>query len=351
VLCFRAQHWVSSTGARAPGGAKLRRRALQLVRGLVSANKFRTPAGNALAPTMHAPTDRTLHELKRARVELEAVAGTALSCATRAIRRIEVRLARPLRVAIVGEFNSGKSSLANLLVGIEGLPTAVVSSTRIPTLLYQATEPEIWAIHLDGKREWLRSDRRSHEHSIIRLEVGLPSPRLRAVQILDLPGLADPRSDSGGLGNLALYNVDAVIWCTVCTQAWKESERAVWDQLPARLRDRALLVTTHSDLLHNAKDKEKLLYRLRREAGSFRDIVLISTNEALALFQQEPGALVEAAWNASGASALEKALDELLQSVRKHRLDAAITVTGRIAHRTLTRIEEQPTPLGSKSAR
>jgi tRNA U34 5-carboxymethylaminomethyl modifying GTPase MnmE/TrmE len=283
---------------------------------------------------MNAHTDRILRELKRARVELQAAARTTLPCAIRAFGRIEARLSRPLRVAIVGEFNSGKSSLANLLVGIESLPTAVVSSTRIPTLLYHALRPEIWATYHNGRRDQLRAAKEAREQSIIQLEVGLPSARLREMQILDLPGLANPRFERR-LGDLFLQNVDIVLWCTVSIQAWKESERAAWDRVPARLRGRALLVVTHGDLVREAADKRKLLRRLQKEAVSFRDVVLISTNEALASIK----GLTAPALDASGANALESALSKLLLSVREHRTKAAIAVTRRIAQAALSRLE------------
>jgi tRNA U34 5-carboxymethylaminomethyl modifying GTPase MnmE/TrmE len=257
--------------------------------------------------------------------------------AIRALSRIELRLARPLRIAIIGEFNSGKSSLANLLARIESLPTAVVSSTRIPTLLYHAQEPQICALHPDGRREWLRNNRATEGQTYFRVEVGLPSPQLRAVQLLDLPGLANPRFDCS-LEDLSLHGVDAVLWCTLSTQAWKESERAAWDRLPLRLRRRGLLVITHSDALADPSDREKLLDRVRRDAGSFRDIVMVSTNKALALLEGPAGS-AETAWKASGADQLEAALAELLESVSGHRREAALDVTARIARATLARLE------------
>jgi tRNA U34 5-carboxymethylaminomethyl modifying GTPase MnmE/TrmE len=241
-------------------------------------------------------------------------------------------------VAIVGEFNSGKSSLANLLVGIESLPTAVVSSTCIPTLLYHALRPEIWAIHHNGRREQLRAAKEAREQSILQLEVGLPSGRLREMQILDLPGLANPIFERR-LGDLLLQNVDIILWCTVSIQAWKESERAAWDRVPARLRGRALLVVTHGDLVHRVDDKRKLLYRLRKEAVSFRDIVLLSTNEALASKREGRKTPTAPTLEASGANALESALARLLLSVREHRTKAAVAVTRRIAQAALSRLE------------
>jgi Dynamin family len=303
------------------------------------------PSGSmsGMSGPVPAQTAEILAQLKQARLDLEvtASAAMALSPAIRAIRRTELRLERPLRIAIVGEFNSGKSSLANLLARIESLPTAAISNTRIPTLLYQARKPEVWAVHLDGGRQSLSTNRPVSGQSIFRLEVGLPSARLGTVQILDLPGLADPRFDES-LTDLARHNVDAALWCTVSTQAWKESERDPWQQLPARLRGRGLLVATHADLLRSTIDREKLLSRLRREAGpSFMGIVLVSTTVAIAMMAQEHEGSAATVWEESGADALDMLLDELLQNVRKQRNEAALKVAGRIADHALARLEKQ----------
>ncbi len=293
---------------------------------------------------VHEPTLKVLDELKRTRGELERVsaAEAMLAPAIRALRRIEVRLERPLRIAVIGEFNSGKSTLTNLLVRIESLPTAVISNTCIPTLLHHAPEPTVFAVYHDRRRERLRASSRTSSQDIFRLEVGLPSERLRAVQILDLPGLADARFD-GSIEDLASHAVDIALWCTVSTQAWKESERVAWEEVPARVRGRGLLVATHCDLLHDDADLDKLLHRLRDEAGSsFRDITPISTVEALAVAREDLAGAAGATWKASGADAFEAALDELLQSVRMQRLNAALDVTARIAGRTLSRIGSPP---------
>jgi 50S ribosome-binding GTPase len=294
---------------------------------------------------VHEPTIKVLDELKRARGQLESLgtAGTILAPAIRALRRTELRLERPLRMAVIGEFNSGKSTLSNLLVRIESLPTAVISNTCIPTLLYHARMPEVCAVYHDRRREWLRASSQASSQNIFRLEVGLPSERLQAVQILDLPGLADARFD-GSISDLASHSVDLAIWCTLSTQAWKESERVAWEQIPARLHSRGLLAATHSDLLRN-EDLEKLVRRLRDVAGSsFWDILPMSTVEALAVMAEDREGPAGAIWKASGADALETALDDLIEDVRMRRLKAALKVTGQIAERALLRIENPSLP-------
>jgi hypothetical protein len=285
----------------------------------------------------HSLTHRIVAELMLARNMLERAIppDSKLFPAVRALRRTQQRLDRPLRLAVCGESNSGKSSLANLLGRIESLPTAAISNTRIPTLIYYAGEPQIWVVHGGpGQRVRVRADPKALPRSILRLEVGLPSPRLRAVEILDCPGLADPERI-----DLAAHGVDAALWCTVSIQAWKESERVAWSRLPARLRSSGLLVATHADLLSDNRDRDKLLTRLRSECGSmFRDMILVATVDALALTQDADSPRAVDAWHATGADMLETALSALMDSARDQRANSALRVTGRIAHHALTTI-------------
>jgi hypothetical protein len=280
-----------------------------------------------------------MRQLRQARHRLHRSASPELqlSPAIRALLRTERRLGRPLRLAICGEFNSGKSTLSNLLAGIESLPTAVTSNTLIPTLLRYADRPQVWAVDESGHRQRLRGNRRVPRESIFRVDVGLPSPRLQAMQILDLPGFVTSRS--GPVVDIAAHHVDATIWCTVSTQAWKESERWARSMLPPRLQARGLLVATHGDLLHDL-DRQKLMARLHDEVGSsVTSIVLLSTLEAIGVMRAVHRS--DAAWVACGAEALETALAVLLTSVREQRAASALSVTGRIAQRTLGRIESQ----------
>jgi hypothetical protein len=80
--------------------------------------------------------------------------------------------------------------------------------------------------------------------------------------------------------------------------------------------------------------------RLQDEVGSsFIGIVPLATLDAIAFMGNEHRG--GAAWIASGAGALEAALAALLVSVREQRAAAAQTVTGRIARRALSRLENQ----------
>src|SRR5262249_55753167 len=81
-----------------------------------------------------------------------ADANPALDGLGRALVRISRAANRPLRIGILGEANSGKSSLANLLGGVSTVPGHPVENTRLPTLLKYAPEPFVAAFFESGER-------------------------------------------------------------------------------------------------------------------------------------------------------------------------------------------------------
>jgi hypothetical protein len=79
--------------------------------------------------------------------------------------------------------------------------------------------------------------------------------------------------------------------------------------------------------------------RLRDQAGPvFRNIVFVSTLDALSVMKQERKGLAGLTWSVCGAEELDKALDQLLLALSEHRSAAALEVTGRIARWALARI-------------
>ena len=191
----------------------------------------------------------------------------------RALRRMAKVAGRPLRIGILGEANSGKSSLANLLAGVPVLPVPSMAHARVPVLLTYAPKPATAAVHKNGERTTfpllqdvaqtiaalqnsaamsdLLAGKSIRSGGLKFLETGLPSDILRSTEILYLPA---------GHTVLPGYGVDAAIWTTVATQAWRESERAHWAKLPQSVRSRSLLAVTFCDLV---ADREINLKRLQ----------------------------------------------------------------------------------------
>jgi Dynamin family len=216
-------------------------------------------------------------------------------------------------LALCGEFSAGKSSLVNLLLGCDMLPTAVLPSTRRPTFLRYAPDLRIEAVLEKGEREAVASDAigTSAREDVSYFEIGMPSAVLREIEMLDTPGFADPFHDPARTMDM-VESADICVWCTLATQAWRESERQTWLSLPPRFRTRGILVVTHIDTLAHAGEHQRVRARLQREAGDlFGDIVFLAVPDAMRARRDNGQILDPEAWRNSGGDALVAALQEL----------------------------------------
>lgn len=257
------------------------------------------------------------------------------------------------RLALCGEFSAGKSSIVNLLLGCDMLPTSVLSSTRRPTYLRYASDLRIEAISERGEREPVspQSISKLTRDDISHFDVGMPSALLRHVELLDTPGFADPFHDHHSTLD-AIESADVCIWCTLATQAWRESERQTWANLPSRFRTNGILVVTHVDTLANSSEQGRVRNRLEREAGGlFGDIVLLSVPDAMrAAPAGESGIADPGLWRDSGGGALVAALEKVMadHSARRHSGDggaaAATPWTGFGAGLGLRSVQPEKTP-------
>jgi predicted GTPase len=176
---------------------------------------------------------------------------------------------RPMRVAVIGEFNSGKTTLLNALLGTPVLPASFITHTAYPTVLRFAPRPTLSA-EVAGRRRvafaWEDVDGISSHH-IHRLHVGMPLDRLRTLNPIDTPGLGlgDPVLEERTIK--ACRSADLVVWCTPAMQAWKASEQHVWLSLPRSVRRRGILAVTFMDALNAPGDAARVMARLHAAAG------------------------------------------------------------------------------------
>ena len=234
----------------------------------------------------------------------------------RLLARLERRLARPLRVAVLGETNSGKTTLANAIIGHDLLAADVIPNTRAPVLVRHAARPAIMLVSPDGHRQPI-------EPGSVRalslapggwIEVAVPLARLAAndgLEILDTPGhdVDEPSSVPAPASRTA---VDIAIWCTIATQAWRATEVEAWQALQ-RPAVTSLLAVTRADLLAKG-DRDKVLGRLTAEAGAqFAAIVMCEASGPIA------------------ATAISPPLEHLLVEVRQARCRKAALIVRRAA--------------------
>lgn len=213
--------------------------------------------------------------------------------------------------ALMGEFSAGKSTLLNLLLGGDVLLTQVTATNMPVVWMTYAETPRVFALGRDGALEAFDistlGDEAHKDKLLLRLE--MPIDILKRIDIIDTPGISDPRLAQGALEFLGPY-LDFVVWCSAANQAWRQTERAMWTSMPERLRSQSIMALTRADMLKKPNDLLKVTQRCEKEAGKlFRDICPISTVGGLDALGPDGKIVDQQAWNANHAAALFAYLD------------------------------------------
>lgn len=219
----------------------------------------------------------------------------------------EAAPARKPRLALMGEFSAGKSTLTNLLAGRAPLPTRV-TATRLPPVWLSHGAEGARIIGTDGSDTPVPlediADAPLESTALIRLT--LPAEALELCDLIDMPGISDPNMPASVWQNL-LPEADSVIWCTHATQAWRQSEAAAWEEISSRISGPSTLLITHFDKLRNPRDRDRVLRRVQKETGdAFNAIFPLSLSQALTAGEDME------AWKTSGADRFVEYLVDLL---------------------------------------
>ncbi|MBX3221059.1 MAG: dynamin family protein [Labilithrix sp.] len=284
-------------------------------RARVWADAARAAALATWIPTSGAPSDWT-----KILTRLDAHArGLHALDATAKVAELAVERSRPVRVAIVGEFNAGKSTFINALIGADVAPTGVLPTTATLHHLRYAPDPfariqfhadaptdvkerivpssELRAALKGGDAEW-----------VTRVEILQPIASLTRVEILDTPGFNAPDTRHTEAARSAFEEADAAIWLLDAGQPLKQTER--------RILDEAKVTSLPVQILVNKADRLK-----PEDLGTVMTSVTASLDETGIRSWAEPLALSarlalqgklgdEAALARSGWDDVQRLLDE-----------------------------------------
>ncbi len=222
----------------------------------------------------------------------------------------EEQVAQKPCIALMGEFSAGKSTLSNLMLGAKPLPERVTATQLPPVWITHGTQ-EAYREDLEGNRHPVFLDRLEEVPltETLYIKIFLETDILTLCDLIDMPGISDPNMPPE-VWQRMVAQADSVLWCTHATQAWRQSEAAVWDTMPVSLHAKSLLLVTRIDKILTDRDRKKLLRRVASETeGLFSDIFPISLLAAVAAGEDHEK------WEASGAEAFTDRLIDLIQEL------------------------------------
>ncbi|MCA9594120.1 MAG: dynamin family protein [Myxococcales bacterium] len=207
-------------------------------------------------------------------------------------------------LVVVGEFNHGKTTFVNALLGQNVLPIGVTPTTAVIHHIVWGEEPKARVVNTDGTDEPLPFDdvrsfaaggQRSQD-SVSYLEVALPAELLRErIVLVDTPGVNDLSLTRAEITYGYIPRSDAVLFVIDAGQPLKESERQFLEhQLIGKSRDKIVFVVAKADIWSPAEREEALAY-VQNRLGALVEappVFAVSAQAALAGRREESG-LVE----------------------------------------------------------
>jgi len=260
------------------------------------------------------------------------------------LKELTARLsAGRLRVAVLGQFKRGKSTLLNALLGCDLLPSGVVPLTAIPTFLRWGRDYQITVSYLDGQRtqaisgqdlqgtaallrRYVTEEGNPHNQArVARVEVVFPTPVLASgIELIDTPGIGSTLRHNTDTAVGVLPECDAAFFVVSVDPPITAAELDYLDRVRTGISP-ILFVLNKMDYLAPAERGDAtafLLKVLRSHSPAFAEhpIFELSARNALAAKLDQDDAAIES----SGLGAIEKHLTETLLKAKRDILRSAI---------------------------
>ncbi len=173
-------------------------------------------------------------------------------------------------LVVLGEFNHGKSTFVNAMLGTELLPTGITPTTAVLNHVVYSETASANVLKSDGTlielsageaESWLTVAGGKHE-DVQRVEIGYPSELLKGnITLVDTPGVNDLNEQRADITYGYVPRADAVIFLLDASQALKDSEREfLSSHVLEGSKDRLIFVLGKIDLLSEEEQDAVVSY-------------------------------------------------------------------------------------------
>ena len=173
-------------------------------------------------------------------------------------------------LVVLGEFNHGKTTFVNALLGAPVLPTGVTPTTAVIHHVVHGETPHATAVAEGGAQKELQVEHvadyvvggNAAADDVRYLEIDYPASILDGgVVLVDTPGVNDLNSTRAEITYSYLPRADAILFLLDAGQILKESERAfIANKLLTQSRDKVIFVINKIDLLEDDEREEAIAY-------------------------------------------------------------------------------------------
>ncbi len=204
------------------------------------------------------------------------------------LNSLKVRSLEPMKIAITGQFSSGKSTFLNALLSKNILPTGITPVTSKVNYIRFGDEFKIKVRFLDGTEEYHGldglsrfTDQRKGDENIEYLTIYAPLPLLKDIVFVDTPGLNSQAKVDTKTTQKVLKQVDGIIWLTLIDNAGKMSEAEVLKSFLNSYANKSLCVLNQKDKFTQDQVAQSVSYVKSAFKEFFAKVVPISAIEAL----------------------------------------------------------------------
>ena len=203
------------------------------------------------------------------------------------LEKLTQSIDKPMKVAVIGQFSSGKSTFLNALLGKEILSSGITPVTAKVCEITYGDEMTLEIFYKNGKSmnkpiSYLNETDEMEVTKIAYYKLYVPLPLLKEISFLDTPGFNSQNESDTDTTNAILEEVDGIIWLTLADNVGKNSEKEILQMHIKRYASKSLCVLNQKDRLKNQNEIDTSLnYAKKAFEGFFEDIIAISAKQAL----------------------------------------------------------------------